>query len=67
MALDAELSVWASVGFSGVVVQQFLGVIKKPSDVDGCRAEAKGQAHKFTKALKQGGGRFCVGHCGCGK
>lgn len=56
VALNAELSIWASVGFTSVVaVQQFLSVMKKPSDVNGRRAEAKDQAHKFTRALEQGG------------
>ena len=55
MALDAERSFRASVGFSCVVVLQFLGVVKEPSDVDGCGAEAKHQTHKFTGALEQGG------------
>lgn len=55
VALDAELSVWASVGFTSVVVQLFFGVSKKPSDVYVCRAEARDQAHDFSGALEQGG------------
>lgn len=55
VALDAELSIWASDGFTSVVVQQFLGVTRKPSDANRCRAEAEDQAHKFTRALEQGG------------
>lgn len=66
VALDAEHSVWASVGFTSAVIQQFLVVIKKPSDVNGCRAETKDQAHKFTRALEQGSWRFALGHWGRG-
>lgn len=54
VALDAELPVWASVWFTSVVFQQFPSVIKKPGDINGLRAEAKHQAHKFTRALEQG-------------
>lgn len=67
VALDAELSFWASVGFTSVVVQLILGVIMKPSDVYARRAEARDQAHDFSGALEQGGWRFAVGHFGCGK
>lgn len=64
-ALDAELSIWASVGFTGVVVQQLLCVVKEPSDVNGSRTEAKHQAQEFSRALEQGGCRFGGGHTGC--
>lgn len=53
--LDAELATRTSVGLTGAIVPQLYGVIKKPGDVDGRRAEAKGQAHQLTGTLEQGG------------
>lgn len=62
VALDTELSVWASVGLTSVVVQQFCVSIMKPGDVNGQRAEAKDQAHEFVRALQQIGRWWAVHH-----
>lgn len=64
VALDSELSVWASVGFTSVVVREFCVSIAEPSDVNGCGAEARDQAREFISALEQEGHRFAVGHRG---
>lgn len=65
--LDAELSVGASDGFSGVEVQQLFGVVEKPHYVNGCRTEAGHQADKFTRALEQRGRRLAGRYTSCGK
>jgi len=55
VAKNAVLSIGASVGLASVVVPQFHCFITKPSDVNGYRTEARDEAHKFIRALEQGG------------
>lgn len=49
-----------------IVVPQLCASISNPGDVNGCRAEAKDQTHKFIWTLEQDGWWFTVGHWGWG-
>lgn len=43
------------MGFANIVAPKLCVFITKPSDVNGCRAEARDQAHEFIRTLEQDG------------